>query len=380
MIESDFEVRLWSEQEFKAGRDDWQRLLASSNADKLFLSWAWMYSWWQLWARSGIDELYLQAAYYQGELVGIAPCYIEKTHYFAKLLPIKRLHFIGHRHSRGGGLRSEYLGPIVRSDLEASVSVLLAEAIFCNPRWDEAILSDLVREDVFHRLLKDQSRLNNYPIRVLGASICYSVNAIDKFDKYKEKRGRNTRLKLFGRRKLLAEYGRVELVSGDSVDVGTVMDSIDEFHHIRFKSTTFTDRRRALVRRLVSNGSGSDIQCTSSLLQLDGETLSAMLNLSVAGKVYNIQLGYVENFDKKISLGTLHLGYAIEEAFNNPGIHSFDFLAGEGKNSDYKKRLAELESTLESIMVIRNPVLKIAYRFNDWLKELSKKKAVAKTA
>ena len=364
--QNDVELRLWSEQEFETGRGEWQELLASSHADKLFLSWAWMYSWWQLWARSGIDELYLQAAYYQGELVGIAPCYIEKTHYFAKLLPIKRLHFIGHRQSGGSNLRAEYLGPIVRSGLEVPVSEFLAEALFCNPRWNEAILSDLVREDDFHRLLKAQSRLHNYPVRVLGSSICYSANTIDDFEKYKQGLGKNTRLKLFGRRKLLATYGRVELVSGDPVDVDTVMDSIDDFHRARFTSTTFTDKRRRFIKRL--EASGGDIQYNFSCLQLDGETLSAMLNFIVAGKVYNIQLGYLENFDRKISVGTLHLGYAIEDACNNPQVYSFDLLAGEGKNSDYKKRLAQPTANLESIMIIRNPIMKAAYRANDWVK------------
>jgi hypothetical protein len=93
-----------------------------------------------------------------------------------------------------------------------------------------------------------------------------------------------------------------------------------------------------------------------------------MLNLLVGGKIYNIQLGYVEDFDRKISLGTLHLGHAIERAFENPNIHSFDLLAGEGKNSDYKKRLADPESNLESTMVIRSPIVKIVYKLNDWMK------------
>jgi len=88
----------------------------------------------------------------------------------------------------------------------------------------------------------------------------------------------------------------------------------------------------------------------------------------VDGKIYNIQLGFLDGLDKKISLGTLHLGYAIEMAFESEEIRSFDLLAGEGKKSNYKSHLAQKHATLESIQILRKPIIRLLYFVNDSLK------------
>src|SRR5690606_40849246 len=66
----------------------------------------------------------------------------------------------------------------------------------------------------------------------------------------------------------------------------------------------------------------------------------AVFDISYQGRKYNLQTGYQENFHKSISLGTLHFGYQIEAAFRDPDVAFYDFMAGKGKNSDYKKSLA----------------------------------------
>jgi hypothetical protein len=98
-----------------------------------------------------------------------------------------------------------------------------------------------------------------------------------------------------------------------------------------------------------------------------------MLNIFVAGKIYNIQLGYEEGFDSKISLGTLHLGYEIERAFADQTVYAFDLLAGDGKTSNYKERIADPHSNFESIMIVRSPLLKTVFWVNDSVKHLRKK-------
>ena len=106
----------------------------------------------------------------------------------------------------------------------------------------------------------------------------------------------------------------------------------------------------------------------SSLLKVDKKPVSAMVNIFLDGKIYNIQLGFLEGFDKRISLGTLHLGYTIEMAFESDKITSLDFLAGEGKSSNYKSHLAQKHSTLESLQILKNPIVRLLYCVNDSLK------------
>ena len=67
------------------------------------------------------------------------------------------------------------------------------------------------------------------------------------------------------------------------------------------------------------------------------EVSSLSYNVIAGSVFYNLQSGYVEQFDKKISLGTLHMGWEIERCFLNSDIVAFDFLAGHGKVEDYKR-------------------------------------------
>jgi hypothetical protein len=46
--------------------------------------------------------------------------------------------------------------------------------------------------------------------------------------------------------------------------------------------------------------------------------------------VYNIQSGFDKNFDIKLSPATLHMGCAIDDAFNDKQLINFDMLVGMG--------------------------------------------------
>jgi hypothetical protein len=55
-------------------------------------------------------------------------------------------------------------------------------------------------------------------------------------------------------------------------------------------------------------------------------------------------------------------------AFESEEIKSFDLLAGEGKSSNYKSHLAQQQSTLESIQILKNTIVRLLYWVNDSLK------------
>jgi hypothetical protein len=339
-----------------------------------------MYYWWEVYSNPGSDELQISVAYLHGELVGIAPFYKEKSSYFSGILPVVRIQPIGTRYRSDGGIRSEYMDLIVREDLKSIVSEGLVDELMAGILWGELVFPDIITGAVAISMIQECAQENDFYIRSISSSKSYFVDTKNSFDTYIKGLGKNTRLKLFNRRKELEKMGDVELITGEISENGELVTALNRFHRIRFERDILDSKKVKHLRFVISDLENHGVRQNSSVLKLNGEIVSSIVNISTSSKSYNIQLGYIENLSNKVSLGTLHLGYAIEEAFSNPDILSFDLLAGEGKNSDYKKRLAELESTLESIMVIRNPVLKIAYRFNDWLKELSEKKAVAKTA
>jgi hypothetical protein len=374
MNNSVFRTTEWDEKLFLSSQHEWQKLLENSDADPFFMSWQWMSQWWINWGSRSSDKLYIIAIYLKDELVGIAPLYIYEATYLKGCIPIKRLQFLGSRFSGSSGTRSEYLGTIVKQGLETEVNSLISQTILKIRDWDEIVLSDLVKGDYFYQtIIDDADNDNSLKIRKLESDASYLVNTKGSFTKYLGTLGKNTRLKLFNRRKALAEFGSITLEYVDLRKGDEIFQCINEFHLVRYGKPAFSELNIAILRQVIDSLPESvNLKC-SSLLKVDKRPVSAMVNIFLEGKIYNIQLGFLERFDKRISLGTLHLGYTLEMAFEFEEITYLDLLAGHGKSSDYKSHLAQQHSTLESFQILRNPIIRLIYFVNDKLKGIYKK-------
>jgi hypothetical protein len=84
---------------------------------------------------------------------------------------------------------------------------------------------------------------------------------------------------------------------------------------------------------------------------VNGQVVSVLLDIVWQGVRYNFQSGYSENRYPKIALGALHMGFAIEQALG--GNQAYDFMAGTGKNSNYKARIANSSQPLCSYQIER---------------------------
>ena len=347
----------WDEKRFLSSQSEWQYLLENSNVDPFFMSWQWMSQWWINWGSRSSDKLTIIVIYLKDELVGIAPLYIYQSTYLKSLIPVKRLQFLGGRYTGSSGIRSEYLGTIVKQGLEIEVNTLISRAIISNRDWDEIVLSDLVKGGYFYQSIISDAESKGLRTRKLSSDNCFSVNTEGSFAGYLEKLGKNTRLKLFNRRKTLAEHGNVSLEYVDLRNRDDIFQCINEFHLVRYGKPAFSELNITILRDVIDSlPESAHLKC-SSLLKADKKPVSAMVNIFLNGKIYNIQLGFLEGLDKRISLGTLHLGYTIEMAFESEEITSFDLLAGEGKSSNYKSHLAQKHSTLESLQILKNPIV-----------------------
>ena len=94
--------RLWTAEEFAAGKVQWSGLLERSDANPLFMSWDWMWLWWQQHAPILNSELWILAGYdVGGRLVGLAP-----------------FHFHRGEHRGVSAVRVESIGSCLRSTNE----------------------------------------------------------------------------------------------------------------------------------------------------------------------------------------------------------------------------------------------------------------------
>jgi CelD/BcsL family acetyltransferase involved in cellulose biosynthesis len=99
---------------FAAMRDEWNELLAASDADSIFLTWEWLHTWWKHCANG---RLFFIAVRSQNRLVGIAP--LMRTRSWTE-----KLEFAG-----SGTIGSDYLDFIVRRGCEDVVVPMMGEFI-----------------------------------------------------------------------------------------------------------------------------------------------------------------------------------------------------------------------------------------------------------
>ncbi len=366
MMQMELKVRALSEQEFAALAPAWAELLENSTADPLFMSWPWLFSWWDVWSESfGLDLLLLGIYDSGNRLVGLAPLY---RHDFRTMggFRIHRVHFIGNAWRVGPSVRTEYVGLIAREGYESEVAALTS-GYLRDLNWDEVVVSDsrspaagdfgdaLTKHDDAIRLVRNESK-----------GIC--IDTRGRFDAWLQDLGPNTRLKAFNRRSVFEGEleGEVHRIHEDTREYAPFFEQLNSFHHERWGKPCFDDRAVDFHMKLLSRLSGNQRPELTALV-VDGRTVSVLYDICSGRGVYNLQAGFDEHLHKKLSPGTLHLGYAVEQAFSDPDIDRYDLLAGYGKNTFYKAKFRGNEVDFTTLEFVRSPMLKLMYQCQAWL-------------
>lgn len=352
------------EEAFANLADEWCRLLERSGADPLFMGWPWLYSWWETWGEQLGLELHLYAAYDAGqELVGLAPFF---AHRFRSPVGItlNRLHFLGNAWRIQPTVRTEYCGVIAEQGREASViEAILAEV--SRVPWHELVVCDqgirelLQWQEAFDRL---GQRVTTVP-RSMDSGVRVQVSG--DFREWLNSLGRNTRLKAFNRRGYLHERGRLDCRDLSARESTQFLEQLNRFHEQRWGKPCFDEQplafHEALIQRLPAGNAHL------SVLEFEDEPISALYDVRAGRTRYNLQLGFNEQFDRKVAPGTLHLGYAIEESFRDTTIDAFDMLAGRGKKSFYKSHFQGEQVHFLTVQFVRHPLMRWIYRIQSWL-------------
>ena len=359
-------VQHWNEEKFLNSKKEWNDLLKHSNSDQLFLSWEWQSTWWKTFADSKSMELNLVTATTDdGTLVGIAPLYLVTTA-IRNFIKIKRLQFIGNCWRGVPTMLTELMDFIVDKTVASSVIRALCAHISSLQYWDEFIFPSLDTQSETYRLLLNDNLFPNCYLRHAEEYNSYYLKLDRQFQDYTQSLGKNTRLKLFNRRNILNSLGDVTFDRMQADDIDEMFKSLNSLHRTRWNKPIFEGERlkfnTMVARSLAERG------CLNfSILSLNKRPISIQYNFIVDNHNYNIQAGFDTSLHKKISLGYLHFGYEIEASFNQQ-CTKYDFLAGEGKNTQYKKRLTNDYQEMVDLQIVRRPTLKMLYKFYDLMR------------
>jgi GNAT acetyltransferase-like protein len=324
----------------------------------VFQSYAWQKAWWNTWGDTdGFEPL-------SNGTLPAAGLYIDR-YLFKRILPVRCLQFVGTNYRRISTPRTEY-NCLTSVKGSAGCEDTIGFRSILSSSWSEAVFGDMPAlsdsVDQLRRLAESRCWL----WRIVAEDTAYSINTAKKWQDYVDSLGRNTRLRLFNRRNILEQLGKIDLSNAWPRETDQFFELLNRFHVKRWGTPCFNNQslafHRAFLSLVVHEGGEPEL----SVLSCGGHPISVLYNVVFEGCVYNIQAGFEADFHKKLAVGTLHLGYSIEEAFKRQGVIKFDLLAGEGKHENYKARLATDSEQLVSVMLVRSRLFRMLYRLKDF--------------
>lgn len=325
-------------EDFVAMEVQWNDLLAVSGSDSVFLTYDWLYTWWDVFGAE--YELFLLLCKDEpgGRLLGIFPGYLKTT---GALVKTKSLRMLGSEH-----VTSDFLECIVRQGQEQHVYSAFFEYLAQNrDLWDVIEITDVPETSVFAEFLRGQDILP--PFRQEdNEKICPYVPLPQDWEEFLATLSPKTRRNVRYYRNNLGRQGTVEIEEVSTPEqLREVMPDMVRLHQQRkqqvgfsgrFSSQSYTRFHDGICSRFLDAG-----RLLLVFLTVDGKRVAFFYNFTFQGRVNVYQSGFDIDWGK-YSIGALLMGHVIEMAINR-GNRYIDFLRG---HEEYKYHWTERERML----------------------------------
>lgn len=311
---------------FESLRSEWGELLAASASDRLFLTWDWLYTFWQhLGACEPWDgrELAVVTVRRDGRLSAVAPLF--RSGVRLGLFPRRSLQLLG-----TGTIGSDYLDLIVRRGEEAAIDRLAQHL-----EGESSILElgQLVGSGGRAAVLAEALERRGWRTLERVTNVCPFVDlAGHTWESYVASLGRSHRANLRRRLRKLEERFEVrfEQVRSDE-DLEEALDLLLALHLDRWKDRGGSDAfgapaveafHRAVTRRALQRG-----WLRLFLLRLDGRPAAALYGFRYGDRFLFYQSGFASDF-APYSVGLVTMGLSIRSAIEE-GVREYDLLHGD---------------------------------------------------
>jgi CelD/BcsL family acetyltransferase involved in cellulose biosynthesis len=350
---------------FRSSRSAWNGLLAASRANALFSDWDWLHAWWQHFGPElGARPAILVARNDDGEIVGIAPFLLRRSG-ARRPWSIAQLAPIGNVWRQNVGEVTEHIDWIVRTGCEETVQRALVAQLARMAEWDELLVAYASADSIGARGVHVLAAATGCYVRRERPLEHYAVDTDRSFAEFTRRLGAHTRQRVQQRRKLLGKLGKIALVAATADNVSTQLDKLEHLSRLRWGKGLGSSTRQfyeELARAMLAKHA-----LHFSTLEVDGRPISALFDVRAGDAVYNIRSALDAGFNKRLSPGLLHLGYAIEQACGTPGIRRYELLAGDGKQTNFKRSIATATGSFVSLQLLRRPHEKLVFRAYDAL-------------
>lgn len=347
--------------EFADLQSTWTQLQSVSDADPLFMSWRWLWTWWSVFGQPPGLRL-RRAVDRTGRMVGIAPWWLTRER-LKGIVPVRRLQFIGNRWRHRDTEISEYTDFVVERSCRSEIVRALLDSAAADDDWDEFVMTAVRSDSSTVELLQQFAAANGWLLRVCDRATSYRISLEGGFNAFLARLSGAARRQLFNKRGRLPDRSTARVAARDPDGVGEVFAALNRFHGQRWGRPVFAGTRLEFQRRICEQALTAGQLCLEMLV-LERRPLSVVFDLRTAATEYNIQSGFEANHASGLSPGLMHLGYAIESAAA-AGMKWFDLLAGRGRTADYKRPLADERIELFTVQLVRSAWLAQLYRLWD---------------
>jgi hypothetical protein len=297
----------------------WNRLLDVSVNGSLFQSWEWLFSWGEICL--GPNRVpFILVCHAKGELIGIAPFYIEQQ----KCGPFctREIRFLGTPEAG-----ADYLDVIACEGREQIVANSVYDFLAAGEgtsRWDQLALSDIRADSLFLLHFMDRIDQEGKYAEITLSAFCPVMRIPESEEALYSILSPGWRKKI---KQDVRVINREQDVSHEKITGQDLSKKIDEFFRFYEKKSGWSGTKlyKILKKFLGKYAEESPVQI--DLLSINGQLQAGLLHLKWRESLAMYLMVVDKEYNPKVSLGNYLVGRSILNAMQS-GYTNYDFLKG----------------------------------------------------
>ncbi len=301
-------------------KDNWNKLLSKSESNNIFLTWEWLFNWWEVFKDN--KKLKILLVKEGGKIIGIAPLYVSTDDNNSE-----QIKFIGSLH-----VGSDYLDFISQRGSEHEVISMIFSYLDSDKlKWQIINLIDISARSRSVELIQSLHN-NKYYVATKKHDTCPYVSLPKSYELFLESLSSSMRYNIRRKRKRFEKEFNGNFVVIE--DKNELVKSIEELIALNLSRTKamniyspFSDKRFSQFHFNFINTVFDKGWVKVCFLKVENSSIGCLYIMNYARKHYFYQSGF-DPVWKKLSPGFLLFSYCIENAISE-GAVEFDFLKGE---------------------------------------------------
>ena len=344
--------------DWENNHEQWNNLLEKSTSNNIFLTFEWLYSWWNIFSNDR-KKLFILNIYKNNTLVGIAPWYINNMKHgpFSQ----KRFEFIG---SQEAG--SDYLDVICMAGEEINISHTLYKYIHnIFKEWDSLYFYDFPANSIFFmNFIYELNKDGKYYV-LNTASYCPTIILPNDIEEFKSRITSKRRQKLNWKINNLTQKGHITIeniiCSGSDKHIDECFDFYELVRNIN------NEKLRNFIKYYNKYlGNKSTVQIIT--LKQNENILASILHLFYGERNHSYLTATNKDYDKNASVGEILVYECINNSIKEK-FKKYDFLKGE---EQYKFKWSNDGERSLSVLYYKFSFLTFYLLFIETMKNIAK--------